>query len=149
MSVDIYMTVEPQVVSAPCDNPWHEDEGPGYYRCGCDEHGIKHVDVYPVQPLNFSNLNAMSLFRLVGLPDDPGGSLEHKQLPALLQSLLKVLNSEKSRAHEVEEGYIEKSNNSATLFSLGRSDDSILRRAEALQELVSAAYQHGVGIHWS
>lgn len=98
--------------------------------------------------VNFSNANAISLLRVLNysVTEDDWycGEIKHKDIPTWLQRTMVVINDPNKRAAEVEDSYSEDN-----LFYGGRSDESIVRRAVQLRDLLVKANKLGKDVTWS
>lgn len=108
-----------------------------YEPCSCAP-----VHPSPDEYVNFSNANAFSLLRLLGL-DGEWGCIEVEDFSEVLRKLMRVINSEAHRASEVESAEV-----SESFFYGGRSDESIVRRAESLRDLILNAQRSGKRVTW-
>ena len=123
---------------------WQSDPAAKCYpTCG----GVMEESTLP--EVNFSNHNARRILALMGCdPNDLCGELQPKEIPAVLQRLLTVINVESQREHLVEDARIESGSRGPTVVWGGNTDAQTLRRLFAIQQLLAEAAEGGFGISW-
>ena len=116
--------------------------------------------------LNVSNSNGMALLAMVGLEVDYGGTVPVAELDALHKRLERLLGTPTARAAFIEPTVIEGTvpldvllgrspgvvgvprASGPQVVSMGRTDDYLTSRLQALLDLVCAAKEHGFRISW-
>jgi hypothetical protein len=105
------------------------------------EHGCANV--------TFSNVNAMNLLRLLGLPAEPDGEMAGQVLDRTIRTLLSLVNrGPQTRAAATVAPSVTKSPGHATLIECGADDASVLRRMSALLTVLVQAQVDGSPVVW-
>lgn len=132
----------------------------------CSGTGIMDKEVSTLPEINLANNNAESLLMLVSPEkldvNDLCGEWEIEDLPIVRRTLIRLLNSEKDRAYEIEEAkntraptkvvindgdkYIQPG---MRIISAGRTDEYLVRRLNQLLELVVKAQEIQSPIAWN
>lgn len=142
-------------------------DGKGVEKWGNEEHecdmckGAKKIEewVYPFKELNVTNHNSHEILRMLQVPDDNCGAVEHENLPELRRRLIKLKNSDNS--HRTEEPHEEprrhrftQDGNVATIhhdprvINGGRSNDQIERYIDQLLTLIDFAQKNKACLAW-
>lgn len=111
--------------------------------------------------VNMNNANAKSFLTLLGVPPDDCGRWETKDLPEIRRKLVELVNRPIARAlglKETEvypgalrvahEGNVVILSRGPYVVDFGRDDDYVVRRAQQLLALVSAAQDQGYSVSW-
>jgi hypothetical protein len=111
-------------------------------RCGYCRDGI--MDEYkPTGPtVNFHNAGAALICRLLGL-DFEAYEAPAEVIGTLRQRVLLARNSESRRIPEIIP-----STQDGRVFSFGVDEEGILRRLDAIDEILADAQAHNCGIRW-
>jgi len=150
-----------------CDGTGKETYGEESYPCGyCKGTGKASETVYDGPQLQVSNANGHAIITdMLGLPFDYAGSLENKDLPALRQKLIKMINSEKQRSSmhkplhdnnkERTMAILRSKGNvtdigkqGARVVDMGRSDTQVLRYANTMLQIIDYAMKNNLVVSW-
>jgi len=99
------------------------------------------------QELNYSNSNAASLMRLMGIDPEPAGEIEPDEIPRLKNHIETLLAEPKLREYEITEPRITVGNGISTHFG-GRPDESIVRRLRQMSQLFELAQNLWTPVYW-
>jgi hypothetical protein len=129
--------------------------------------GVEKVSTAP--EVNFANANARGVLGLMGQdPSELWGTIEVKDIPAVMQNLFKPANSRNSRSHldvepsdsqteiaskvtvDPETGIptISPPRLTCRVIDVGNTDLDTLRRVNAIMNLLSEAHKGGFDVCW-
>jgi len=153
MSITFYCPDAPKSL-VPC---WCKEDGDECWE-GCP--GTRNLSEAP--EVNYANVNACNLIRLVGFEADYCGTWTCEELPAVLRGIMRALNSERTRAPLVREAVSyggerahlsvvggEEPTGGCRVIIGGNTDARTVERLEGLQNLVRYAQEHGYSVQWS
>ena len=130
-------------------------------RCPYCDDGFQMRSVAPAA--NFSNANARAVLHIAGLPSDElyGGVRKGADLNALARRLLRLRNDPNARREALRpalsgggetridrSGDVPRITGTARWYDIGSDDAGVLRRIEALQEVVAFAIKHDLEVAW-
>ena len=102
-----------------------------------------------VPSANFANTNARAVLRVLRLPGDESGALQHQELPAVQRRLIALLNMGQLREEMYRDPVADAAGAGPRFYDGGTDDDQALRRLRAVQEVITYARRNGYGVYWA
>lgn len=126
----------------------------------CDGTGRIEDWVSDGPEMNVANSNGYEIQRMLGLEPDEYGQIENKDLPTIMQKLMRLKNGD-TAAHtkdgSTEQGEMRKRNNDdgttsigrgPTMMDMGRSQSQINSYIDRLMSIVKYAQNNGYDVSW-
>jgi hypothetical protein len=127
----------------------------------CEGKGKRDEFVSDAPEMNVSNSNAFKIIDMLGLEQDYAGSIENKDLPALMRKLIQLKNSDRSQYAEPgsqsggkmttstdAEGMSTIGRSGPTMYNMGTTDSQITQYVDQLIKIIKFAQDNDADFGW-
>jgi|TARA_R110000782_G_C14811087_1_gene412766 hypothetical protein len=127
----------------------------------CEGKGKRDEFVSDAPEMNVSNSNAFKIIDMLGLEQDYAGSIENKDLPALMRKLIQLKNSDRSQyaepgsqsggkigTYKDQAGMDTIGRKGPMLYNMGTTDDQVTAYVDQLIKIIKFAQDNDADFGW-